>query len=482
MALAWKIHGDGATLSPGESVSYRERLSWPRTIGLGVQHAAAMFGPTFVVPLLMGLDARVAVMMSGICTIMFLLIVNDRVPSYLGTSGAFVGSVAVVRAQPGAGSSDVTGAILVAGAATILLGALIHYAGAAAINRLVPPVVTGTILMIIGFNLAPVVARTYWPQDQWVALLVTVFTVVCPLALRGFLGRMAIFLGLVFGFLVSWFLDIVDGPITSLVPGVGSETTHMRISWEQVHDAAWLGFPSGSMVGADGKQIAAWVAPHISVAAVLVILPAVVALAAETVGHVFAISETTGENLDDMVGRSVVGVGVGTLVASAVGGSPVTTYGENIGIMAATRVFSSATYYVAAVIALIFGFSPKFGALFAAIPGGVLAGTTAVLYGMIGLVGVLVWLENGVSFNEPVNLFPTAAAVIIGIGDTTLHVGDSFALSGISLGTLVAILGYHVCRVIAPAHVEGPAAESALPGADDAVLRETKGSEIGDGV
>jgi uracil-xanthine permease len=470
MPLRWQLHGDGKTLARGEPVPYDERLSWPRTFGLGVQHAAAMFGPTFVVPLLMGLDARVALMMSGICTIMFLLIVNDKVPSYLGTSGAFVGSVAVVRSQPGAGSSEVTGAILVAGLATILLGVLIHYAGADVINKLLPPVVTGTILMIIGFNLAPVVAQTYWPQDQWVALLVMIFTLVCPLALRGFLGRIAIFLGLVFGFLVSWFLDVVGGPITSLLPGSTNATSHPRINWDQVHDAAWFGFPSGSMVGADGKEIAAWVAPHFSIAAILVILPAVVALTAETVGHVFAIGETTDQNLDSVVGRGVIGVGVGTLVASSVGGSPVTTYGENIGIMAATRVYSSATYYVAALIALCFGFSPKFGALFAAIPGGVLAGSTVVLYGMIGLVGAMVWHENGVDFNDPVNLLPAAAAVIIGIGNTTLNFGNSFALSGISLGTVVAVLGYHVCKALAAPPGEGASTADAIP--EDEVFPE----------
>jgi uracil-xanthine permease len=450
MSLGWKVHGDGKHLAPDESVAPDERLSWPRTAGLGVQHVASMFGPTFVVPLLMGLDARLAVMMSGITTILFLLVVRGRVPSYLGTSGAFVGAVIVVRAQPGSGSAEVTGAILVAGVVLMLLGVLIHRAGTGVINRLLPPAVTGAILMMIGFNLAPVVAHTHWPQDQWVALLVMVFTLVCAVGLRGFLGRISILLGLVFGYVLSWVLDVVSGPITSLDPALGQVTTHLRVNWDQVRSVDWIGLPTATLLGPDGQEIVGWHLPSFSLAAILIIVPAALAVTAETVGHVKAIAETTGDDLDPLIGRSVVAVGLGTAVASSVGGSPVTTYGENISIMAANRVYSTAAYYVAALIAVLFGFCPKFGALFAALPGGVMAGSTVILYGMIGLLGAQLWKENNVDLGNLVNLVPISAAVIIGIGDTTLRFGDTFALSGISLGTLVAIGGYHLCRAIAP--------------------------------
>ena len=453
MSLGWKIHGDGKSLGPEEVVAHDERLSWPRTIGLGVQHVGAMFGPTFILPLLMGLDARLAIMMSGVTTVMFLLVVKGRVPSYLGTSGAFVGAVLVVRSQPGADSAEVTGAILVAGVVLVLLGILIHFAGSRVINKVLPPVVTGSIVMMIGFNLAPVVADSYWPQDQWVALIVMLFTICCAVGLRGFFGRISIFLGLVFGYVLSWVLDVAVGPITSLDAGTGQVTTHLRVNWQQLHDADWIGLPASTMMGADGKETAGWHAPSFSIAAIMVILPAVIAITAETVGHVKAIAETTGEDLDPVMGRSVMAVGIGTVVASAVGGSPVTTYGENIGVMAATRVFSSATYYVAAVIALLFGFSPKFGALFAAIPGGVLAGSTVILYGMIGLLGAQIWTENGVDFGNLINMVPVSAGVIIGIGDTSLIFSDSFVLSGISLGTIVVIAGYHLSRALAPRHL-----------------------------
>src|SRR3954463_13024067 len=170
MAFSWKLYGDGKTPPLGEAVAPDERLTWPRTIGIGAQHVVAMFGATFVFPLIMGLDPNLAIMMSGIATIVFLLIVQGKVPSYLGTSASFVGGVAAIRAQ-GGDSADVTGAILISGAVLALIGVLIHFLGSAVLHRVLPPVVTGAVVMLIGFNLAPVVANIYWPQDQWIALI-----------------------------------------------------------------------------------------------------------------------------------------------------------------------------------------------------------------------------------------------------------------------------------------------------------------------
>jgi xanthine/uracil permease len=168
MALGWKLHGDGSNLAPGEVVAPDERLSWGRTVGLGAQHVVAMFGATFVFPLIMGLNPQLAILMSGVATILFLLIVKGKIPSYLGTSASFVGGVAAIRAQGGT-SQQVTGAILVAGVILALVGVLIHFVGSRVIYRVLPPVVTGAVVMLIGFNLAPVVANIYWPQDQWIA-------------------------------------------------------------------------------------------------------------------------------------------------------------------------------------------------------------------------------------------------------------------------------------------------------------------------
>jgi uracil-xanthine permease len=451
MALGWKLVYNGKTPPPGVAVAPDERLSWPRTIGLGAQHVVAMFGATFVFPLIMGLNPQLAIMMSGIATICFLLIVQGKVPSYLGTSASFVGGVAAIRAQ-GGDSADVTGAILVAGAVLLVIGVLIHFLGSGVLHRVLPPVVTGAVVMLIGFNLAPVVADIYWPQDQWVALLTMTVVILMAVGLRGFLGRIAIFLGLIFGYLVSWLFDRIFGPITAFNAGTGKVATHDRLSWAGVKAADWVGFPPHSDFA---NGVTGWHAPSFSVTFALLVLPAVIALIAENTGHVKAVAEMTNRDLDPYMGRAIAADGFGTVLASAVGGSPTTTYAENIGVMAATRVYSTAAYYVAAVVAILFGLCPKFGAIVSATPGGVLGGITVVLYGMIGLLGAKIWKENGVDFANPVNLVPVAAGIIIAIGDTALVFSKNFSLSGIALGTIVTLVGYHVARAIAPAELKG---------------------------
>src|SRR5256885_2825929 len=450
--LGWRVVHEGKTPPPGEVVRPDERLSWPRTIGLGAQHVVAMFGATFVFPIVMGLNPQLAIMMSGIATICFLLIVKGMVPSYLGTSASFVGGVVAIRQQAG-DSADVTGAILIAGLVLAACGVAIHFLGSRVLHAVLPPVVTGAVVMLIGFNLAPVVANIYWPQDQWVALLTMIAVMVIALGFRGFLGRIAIFLGLIFGFVLSLLFDLIFGKITSLDPATQKITTHDRVSWAGVRAADWLGFPPHTGLGPDGKEIPGWHLPHFKFVFILLVLPAVIALIAENTGHVKAVAEMTGSDLDPVMGRAIAADGIGTALASAVGGSPTTTYAENIGVMAATRIYSTAAYYVAAIVAIVFGLSPKFGALVQATHGGVLGGITVVLYGMIGLLGAKIWKENGVDFGNPINLVPVAAGIIIAIGDTTLKITNNFQLAGIALGTIVTIGTYHLVRLIAPAHL-----------------------------
>jgi uracil-xanthine permease len=412
-----------------------------------------MFGATFVFPIVMGLNPNLAIMMSGVATILFLLIVNGKIPSYLGTSASFVGGVIAIRAQ-GGDSASVTGAILVAGLVLAVVGVVVHFLGAGVIHRILPPAVTGAVVMLIGFNLAPVVANIYWPQDQWVAIAVMIFVILATVLLPGFWARISIFLGLIFGYVLSWILDLTSGKITSFDPAAQKLTTHFRVNLDSVASADWIGFPAHTMTGPDGKEIAGWHLPDIKLTFVLLVLPAVIALIAENTGHVKAVGEMTGDDVDPYLGRALAGDGVGTAVASAVGGSPTTTYAENIGVMAATRVYSTAAYYVAAVVAILFGFCPKFGALVAATPGGVLGGITVVLYGMIGLLGAKIWIENRVDFASPVNLVPLAAGIIAGIGGVTLKFSDTFELSGIALGTLVTVLAYHAVAALAPAELK----------------------------
>src|SRR5262245_14408518 len=418
-AYGWRVVHGGKTPPPGAVVRPDERLSWPRTVGLGAQHVVAMFGATFVFPLVMGLNPQLAIMMSGIATICFLLIVNGKVPSYLGTSASFVGGVVAIRAQ-GGDSASVTGAILVAGAVLAVAGLVIHFLGYKVLHSVLPPVVTGAVVMLIGFNLAPVVATIYWPQDQWVALATMAFVMVVAVGVRGFISRIAVFVGLLFGYLLSWLLDHTAGPITSVLGGATTATTHDRVDWSSVSKASLLGFPPHTTTGAGGKEIAGWHLPDFKAAFILLVLPAVIALIAENAGHVKAVAEMTRTDLDPVMGRAIAADGVATVITSSVGGSPTTTYAENIGVMAATRIYSTAAYYVAALVAIVFGFSPKFGAVVQATPAGVLGGITVVLYGMIGLLGAKIWKENRVDFGNPINLVPVAAGIIIAIGNTTL--------------------------------------------------------------
>ncbi|MQA34224.1 uracil-xanthine permease family protein, partial [Modestobacter roseus] len=437
MAFGWKLHGDGKAPALGEAVAPDERLSWPLTVGIGAQHVVAMFGATFVFPLIMGLDANLAIMMSGIATIIFLLIVQGKVPSYLGTSAAFVGGVAAVRAQ-GGDSSDVVGAILVSGIVLALIGLLIQRAGVAVVNKVLPPAVTGAVVLLIGFNLAPVAAGLYWPADQWVALATMAFVIVVSLALRGFWARISILLGLVFGYLLSLLLDTFSQAVTYDDAGVG--TAHDRVDLSGIGEARWFGLPELT-------------APSFSVNFALLVLPAVIALVAENAGHVKAVGEMTKRDLDPVLGRAVFADGAATVVATSVGGSPTTTYAENIGVMAATRVYSTAAYYVAALVAILLGLVPKFGALVNATPAAVLGGITVVLYGMIGLLGAKIWKENRVDFANPINLVPLAAGIIIGIGDVQLRFSADYSIGGIALGTIVAVVGWHVARLLAPAEM-----------------------------
>ncbi len=434
------------TPAPGEPVAPDERLPWGKTIGLGAQHVVAMFGATFVFPLVMGLDPNVAIMFSGLCTILFLLICENKVPSYLGTSASFVAGVSAIRLQHHGDSADVTGAIMIAGLVLLAVGVLVHFGGSQIIHKILPPAVTGAVVMLIGFNLAPVVAGIYWPQDQWIALIVAAFMVCAAVMLPGFWSRIAVFLALIFGYVLSWLADLVFGTIHSVTgstAATGEKVDHYRVVWSGtggVKDAKWLGFPSGDL--ADG--VSKIHAPHFGMTFILLVLPGVIALIAENTGHVKAVAEMTKTDLDPYMGRALAADGAATALASAFGGSPTTTYAENIGVMGATKVYSTAAYYVAAIVAILLGLCPKFGAFVSATPGGVLGGITVILYGMIGLVGAKIWVENGVDFGNPVNMVGLAAGLIAGIGGVTLQISDNFELSGIALGTILVIVFFHM--------------------------------------
>lgn len=409
--FGWTLHGDGRTVRPGAVVAPDERLSWPRTIGIGMQHVVAMFGATLLVPTLTGFPVNTTLLFSGLGTIIFLLITRNKVPSYLGSSFAFIAPLTASQ-QYGVGAQ--LGGVLLTGVTLILVGIIVEWAGKRVIDAVMPPAVTGAIVALIGFNLAPTAVSNVETQP-WVAGVTLLTVVVVTVATRGLLSRLSILIGV----LVGWLFAALSG-------GLGEDAL------QTIADAPWIGLPQFHQ-------------PEFHVSAVLVTLPVLVVLIAENVGHVKAVSEMTGRNLDDMQGRALIGDGIATTLAGGFGGSGTTTYAENIGVMAATKVYSTAAYWVAAVFAIVLAFIPKFGAVIFTIPAGVLGGACLVLYGLIGMLGVRIWQDNKVDFTDPANLTAAAVALIVGIGNLTLDVG-AVTLEGIALGSVGIIVVYPLMR------------------------------------
>ncbi|GAA2243656.1 solute carrier family 23 protein [Promicromonospora sukumoe] len=411
MRLGWKLHGDGARIAPGEVVAPNERLSWPRTVGIGLQHIVAMFGATFLVPVLTKFDPATTLFFSAIGTIAFLLITGNRLPSYLGSSFAFIAPITAATAS--GGQSVAVGGILATGLLLALVGVVVHFAGARWIQLIMPPVVTGVIVALIGLNLAPVA----WSNFQLAPLtaVVTLASIILIQVLfRGIVGRLAILLGVVIGYAFASVRGEVDfSPVTK---------------------AGWLGLPH-------------FTAPSFDPSVLGLFLPVVLVLIAENVGHVKSVAAMTGRDYDKLTGRALLADGVATTLAGLGGGSGTTTYAENIGVMAASRVYSTAAYWVAAFGALVLSLSPKFGALINTVPAGVLGGVTTMLYGMIGILGARIWVQAKVDFSDSVNLTTAAVPLIIGIANFTWIVGD-LEFGGIALGTAAALVIYHVMRAI----------------------------------
>jgi len=409
--IGWKLHGDGKKIQPGAVVSPEERLNWPRTIGIGMQHVIAMFGATLLVPTLTGFPVNTTLLFSGVGTILFLLITRNRLPSYLGSSFAFIAPLSASQ-QYGIGAQ--AGSILVTGLCLIVIGFIVKAAGRKVVDAVMPPAVTGAIVALIGLNLAPTAASNFQTQPA-VAAVTLVAIVLCTIAGRGMISR----LGILIGVMIGWIFAALTG---NLSEGAA----------ETIADAAWIGLPD-------------FHAPEFNFSAIAVALPVLVVLIAENVGHVKAVSEMTKRDLDDLAGDALVADGLATTLAGGFGGSATTTYAENIGVMAATRVYSTAAYWVAAATAIALAFIPKFGALIFTIPTGVLGGATLVLYGLIGMLGIRIWMDNKVNFNNPVNLTCAAVALVAGIGNLTLTV-FGITLEGIAWGSLGIIIAYPILK------------------------------------
>ena len=416
--LAWTVRqpADGVVVAPDE------RLPWPQTLLLGVQHVLAMFGGTVLGPLLMGFDPNVAILMSGVGTLIFFVAVGGKVPSYLSSSFSFIAAVAAATGYVGHGpnaSIDVAlGGIIVCGAVYALIGFIVMATGTGWVERLMPPVVTGSIVATIGLNLAPVPVKTMASTsfDAWVQAMTFLSIGLIAVFTSGMLQRLLILVGLIVASLVY----------AVLTNGLGWGPP---IDASLIGNAAWFGVPHLT-------------APRFEGRAIFLILPVAAILVAENLGHLKAVGAMTGRNMDAFIGRAFVGDGLATVASAAVGGTGVTTYAENIGVMAATRVYSTVLFVVAALFAILLGFSPKFGALIHTIPLPVMGGVSIVIFGLIAIAGVRIWVDNRIDFTDSRNMMVAGITLMLGAGDFTLSFGSSFSMAGIGTATFGALLLY----------------------------------------
>ena len=418
--MNWRVKS-AEVLQQGGVIAPDERLPWPQTAVMGVQHVIAMFGATVLAPILMGFDPNVAILMSGIGTLIFFLVTGGKVPSYLGSSFAFIGVVIAATGyagqSPNANIGVALGGIIACGLVYTLIGALVQAIGTGWIERFMPPVVTGSVVAVIGLNLAGIPIKNMAASnfDSWMQLVTFVSVGLVAVLTRGMVQRLLILVGLIVA-------SIIYAVLTNGL-GLGKPMDLTALA-----NAAWFGLPN-------------FAAPVFSGNAMLLIAPVAIILVAENLGHIKAVTAMTGQNLDRYMGRAFIGDGIATMVSGSAGGTGVTTYAENIGVMAATKIYSTAVFLLAGVFALVLGFSPKFGALIQTIPLPVMGGVSIVVFGLIAVAGAKIWVDNKVDFSQNKNLIVAAITLILGTGDFTLKFGQ-FALGGIGTATFGAILLY----------------------------------------
>ena len=412
MAAGGQARTDGVILP-------EERLPAAQMVVVGLQHVVAMFGATVLAPILTGFDPNVAVLFSGIGTLIFFVAVGGKVPSYLGSSFSFIAVIIAATAYSGQGPNAnlgvALGGIVAAGALYTLIGVAVTLGGHGWIERLMPPVVTGAVVAVIGLNLAPIAVKS--ASGEIFNTAIAIFTVVAVAATAVFAPRawrrISILVGGGAGY--AGYCILANGF------GIGQPIDFGRIA-----AAAWLGVPDFSLPVFDPRAMA-------------LIAPVAIILVAENLGHVKAVSVMTGRNLDPYLGRAFIGDGLATIVAGCGGGTGVTTYAENIGVMAVTRIYSSLVFVIAALFAVVLGFSPKFGALILSIPRPVIGGLSILLFGLIAATAARIWVENKVDFSRAGNLVTVGTSLVVGAGDLALNLGG-FTLGGIGTATFGAVL------------------------------------------
>ncbi|GAA5013617.1 pyrimidine utilization transport protein G [Acinetobacter puyangensis] len=400
-------------------VAMNEYLPAGQSIVLGLQHTFAMFGATVLGPLLMGFDPSLTMLLSGIGTILFFIITGGRVPSYLGASFAFIGAVVAVTGYSGSGGNPNIGVALggtvVCGIFYALMGLLIMKTGSDWLEKLLPPVVAGAIVMIVGLNLAPITIKGISDNsfDTWMALVTVLCIGSVAVFTKGMLRRLLLLVGLLLAYFIYF--------ITANVLGFGKP-----IDFTPIANAAWFGLPTLHQ-------------PEFRMDAILLIAPIAIILMAENLAHFKVVGAMTGQNISPYMGRAFFADGFCTSLSGSVGGTGLTTYAENIGVMAATKIYSTIIFVIAGCFAILLGLSPKFGAVISTLPAAVLGGASIVVFGLITIAGARIWINNQVDFTKNGNMIVAAVTVIMGTGNYSIHIG-SFDLGGIGTATFAAIL------------------------------------------
>jgi uracil permease len=388
-------------------VDIEERLPLLQTLPLSLQHLFAMFGATVLVPYLVGLDTSVTLFTSGVGTLAYIFITKGKIPAYLGSSFAFIAALGgLLGTKPGDMATPerislAMGGCVVVGLLYVVVAALIAKFGTGWINRLLPPVVIGSVVMVIGLGLARVAVvdmamnggtGTYHPEYFRVALAALAIAIVAAVFFKGFLGVIPILIG------------IVGGYVVALLAG--------QVSF-------------GAVAGAAPFAVPPFVLPRFSLAAIVTLAPIALVVITEHIGHLLVTNKIVERDLvkDPGLHRSLAGDGIATALAGALGGPPNTTYGENIGVMAITRVFSVWVIGGAAVLAIVMSFLPPVGAIIRTIPVQVMGGICILLFGIIASAGIRMLVEAGIDFSQKRNLIIASVVLVIGIGGAKIHLG-----------------------------------------------------------
>ena len=403
-------------------------LGTPKMLLLGFQHMFAMFGATILVPVLTGLPVSATLLFAGLGTLLFHLLTGGSVPAFLGSSFAFIGGYAAVNQMVGGveGMNWIPYAgvgVICAGLLYVVLSALFKAFGAKRVMRFFPPIVTGPVIICIGMSLANS-AINNCEANWWIALLAIAIVVVCNIWGKGMIKIIPILLGVVGSYIVAAIFGLVD--------------------FSRVAEAAWIGFPfqmKDTVFSLFGNCDAG-----LLVSSIAVMVPIALATMIEHIGDMCAISSTVGENFvaDPGLHRTLLGDGIATALAAAFGAPANTTYGENTGVLALTKVYDPRVIRIAAVLAIIFAFCPKFEALIAAMPTATIGGVSLILYGMISAVGVRNVVENQVDFTRSRNIIIAALIMGLSLGITFSQTGalvlGPVSLSGLAVGALVGII------------------------------------------